>query len=421
MPGRGSEPTAHAWRWLMLAGASAIYACFGALMAAMSVLVTPVSTELSLSSLQMGVVLGLWQFVYLFVAIPAGILLDRFGLRLALLAAGLLIALSSGLRVVVDSYAGLLATVALFGLGGPLVSVGAPKLVSRWFAGAERGLAMGIFMSSTAIGALLATIGTNSVIMPIVGNDWRGVFGIYAVVTAAAVAAWATIASRPVSRLGDAEADAPGDDGKRSPLRDLLRQSDVRLAMAMAVTMFFFVHSMNAWLPEILRGNGLDIVNASYWSGLPTVIAVIATLVITRLALPHRRVPILTGVAVVALVSATLLEIEPVVVLALCLLGLGIARSCLVPVALLLLMEAKATTTRSVGTASGLFFAAGQVGGMLGPVLCGLAIDVSGDYDAPLWLMNASMIVLLGLIFTLERARRPARALHSDTDPASGR
>ncbi len=390
-------------------------------MAAMSVLVMPISDELALSSLQMGVALGLWQFVYLFIAIPAGLMLDRYGLRPAILIAGVLIAASSGLRVFVESYAGLLATVALFGLGGPLVSVGAPKLVSRWFAGAERGLAMGIFMSSTAVGALLAAVGTNSLIMPAVGNDWHGVFGFYAWVTVAATVGWAVIASRPVSRAGDVSEDPAASATARISLRQLLARPDIRPAMAMAATVFFFVHSMNAWLPEILRGNGLRLVEASYWSGLPAAIAVVATLVITRLALPHRRTAILAGIAILAIASASLIDTEHLVMLATGLLGLGIARSCLAPVSLLLLMESESGDSKSVGTASGLFFAAGQVGGMLGPILCGLAIEVSGDYDAPLWLMNLSMIVLLALIVRLTRLQSRAPTPRPDRGPASER
>ena len=173
-PGAGPAINAydHSYRWLMLAGASLVYAGFGGLMAGMSVLVKPISDSLGLSPLDMGTVLGAWQFVYLFAAIPAGVLIDRVGLRSSLVVAGLIITLSSAMRMYADSYAALLLAVCLFGLGGPLISVGAPKLVSRWFAGAERGLAMGIFMSSTAVGALLATVGTNSVVMPLVGFEW---------------------------------------------------------------------------------------------------------------------------------------------------------------------------------------------------------------------------------------------------------
>lgn len=99
----------------MLFGASLLYACFGALMAAMAVLVKPISESLDLNAFKMGTILAAWQFVYLFASIPTGAVLDRFGLRPCILLAGLIIASSSLLRIFVDSYFGLLFAVLIFG------------------------------------------------------------------------------------------------------------------------------------------------------------------------------------------------------------------------------------------------------------------------------------------------------------------
>lgn len=167
--------------------------------------------------------------------------------------------------------------------------------------------------------------------------------------------------------------------------------------MLMAFTMFFFIHAMNAWLPEVLRGKGLSLVEASNWAGIPAVVAIFAALLVTRLALPHRRIAILAGIATLGITSVIFLEIQPIVLLTLCLIGQGISRSCLVPIALLMLMENQALGENSMGAASGLFFTAGQVGGVLGPLLCGLMIGATGNYNAPLWLMAISLLMLLGL------------------------
>ena len=37
--------------------------------------------------------------------------------------------------------------VGLFGIGGPLVSIGAPKAIAQWFQGAERGFAIGVYIT----------------------------------------------------------------------------------------------------------------------------------------------------------------------------------------------------------------------------------------------------------------------------------
>ena len=388
----------------MLFGASIVYACFGALMAAMAVLVKPISESLSLSPFQMGTILGAWQFVYLFASIPTGAMLDRFGLRPCLLLAGLMLVASAALRVIADSYFGLLFAVLLVGVGGPLISVGAPKLVSRWFAGPERGLAMGIYMSSSGVGVLLATLLTNSVIMPLVGGDWHAAFRVYTIVMLISVVVWLGIASHPNSKLANKTIDEAVERIDFGIFRKLLAHPELHTIMAMAFTMFFYIHAMNAWMPEILRGKGLSLVDASYWAGVPTVIAIIAALVVMRLASPRRRLPILAGVAAIGIASVLLLEIQPLWLLAACLVGQGVARSCLVPIILLMLMENKALGANSMGATSGLLFTAGQIGGVLGPLLCVLAINATGNYNAPLWLMGISMMMLLALIHKQSRS-----------------
>ena len=63
-----------------------------------------------------------------------------------------------------------------FGLGGPLISVGAPKLISIWFNERERKLAMGIYITGMALGSTTVLSITNSVIMSLMetGGKYYG-------------------------------------------------------------------------------------------------------------------------------------------------------------------------------------------------------------------------------------------------------
>ena len=76
---------------------------------------------------------------------------DKIGARRALLIASAVICVSGLLRSWAPDIATLWVAVAVFGLGGPIVSIGAPKLVSRWFQGAERGFAMGAIVGIFAL------------------------------------------------------------------------------------------------------------------------------------------------------------------------------------------------------------------------------------------------------------------------------
>lgn len=402
MTGADEAVAAQPFRWVVLAGASLLYICFGALMAVMAVLVLPISTDLVLDPFRVGTILAAWQLMYLVGSIPAGSIIDRFGLNPCLVAAALTMSLSAAMRTFAGSYPAMLAAMLVFGLSGPLITVGAPKLVSRWFAGAERGTAMGAFMASSSIGALLATVLTNSMLMPFFDHDWRRVLGAYTLFAALATAVWLVIVRHPANRRVDIE-DTEAARARTRFVRAVLAGSQTRRILLMATVMFFFVHATHAWIPEILRARGLSPAAAGFWAGVPAIVSIVTGLVIPRLAPPEWRAAVLAAIALTGLVAAAALSIEPRLVLFLCLAGIGLPLNTLVPMAMLMLMEQQGIRGSELGLVSGLFFAAGQVGGVLGPLTSGFAIDVSGNYAAPLWLMSGAMLVLLVLLAGLRR------------------
>ena len=144
------------YRWLMLFGVWLIYFGFGLTVAAMAPLVAPIRLDLGMSDGAMGAVLGAWPLVYIASAMPCGAFLDRVGAGRALFLSAAVMALSAAARGLAEGQVSLFLAVALFGLGGPLISIGAPKLVSQWFEGPDRGLAMGIYITGPALGGIAA-------------------------------------------------------------------------------------------------------------------------------------------------------------------------------------------------------------------------------------------------------------------------
>jgi len=386
-------PEHSGFRWVMLAGVSLLYGCFGLLMAATAALVTPIRIDLGLSGAAMGTILGAWQFVYLFTAIPAGSLLDRFGLRPCLLAAALILAASATLRAMADGYWSLLFAMMVYGIGGPLISIGAPKLVRRWFDDDSRGLAMGIYTSSTAIGSILGLTISNAVLMPLVEYRWRTVFLIYAAVLLAAALIWFVIMTRPTSRLGQRRSGAAAmiDVGL---VTELVRYPSIRNVLLLAAGVFLFAHSMGAWLPETIHSLGYSLAAAGVWAAVPVAVGILATLVIPRLAVGPRRVTLFALLCVVGAVSLVALYSESRALMTASLVLQGISRSCIFPIAMLLLMESRRINSDNMGAAGGLFFTAAQVGGVLGPVLFGVLVDATGDYRYPLWSLAAVCIAM---------------------------
>jgi len=394
------------YRWVLLAGIWLLYFAFGMTVAAMAPLIQPIRAELGLSDAAMGSILGAWPLVYIVSAMPCGAFLDRAGPRWALFTAALIIALSGVVRAVADDYATMFVAVALFGIGGPLISIGAPKLVAGWFEGADRGLAMGIYITGPGVGTMLALSATNGLLMPMTGDDWRAVLWIYAGITVLFGLAWLLICAHPVARAYDAGFSEAARRPQLGVFVELLRLPAVRIVLAMSVGIFFFNHGLNNWLPEILRRGGMDAATAGYWASLPTVVGIAGALLIPRLAVPERRFTIFLGLILAALIASLLLQLpEHAIGLTAGLVLQGIARSSLMTLAMLTLVETRDVGAANAGSAGGLFFSAAEIGGVLGPLTLGLLSDLTGGFAAGLWLLTA---ICAGLLVLLRALRRTA-------------
>ena len=390
-----------------------LYASFGFIAASLAPLVAPIEASLGLSHAAMGSIMGAWQLVYIFSAVPCGMLLDRIGGQRALLIGVLLIAASALGRALAVDYWTLLGAVMLFGLGGPIVSSGAPKMVAELFTGSERGMAMGIYMTGPAVGAVLCLGLTNSWLLPLLGG-WRAVMLLWAGIALAAGVAWFLVgrffAASPHAAPA-AQQFAPSTSRETSPSQlrvtaNLARIPAVRLILAMSIGVFLFNHGLNSWLVELLRVGGMDPARAGYWATLPTVVGIAGSLLIPRFATRKRRLFLLMALAAAALAAALLLRCTDPGALTLGLILQGIARSSLMTLLMLTLVELPEVGERRTGVASGLFFSAAEVGGVLGPLGIGILYDTSGGFDSSLWSLAGVALLIVAGSLALHRTMR---------------
>lgn len=390
----------------MLGGVCLLYYCFGLTVVSLAPMIGVIEAEFGLSHSAMGSVLGAWPLAFIATAIPCGVLMDRIGPRRALFAGAVVVALSGLLRGLADGHISLFLAVFLFGLGGPLVSVGAPKVIGLWFAGRERGLAMGLYFTGNALGGITALSLTNSVLMPYAGGDWRAVLMFFAAIAFVFSLVWLGISAHPASRAVEREVAAEPRDSYLAEFTELIRLPVVRLILVMAVFMLAFNHGLNNWLPEILRSGGMNAAAAGYWASIPTVVGIFGALIIPRLAVPKRRFAILGAIYVGAGVAALLLQAGSGATLAAGLVLQGLARGTMTVIAVLMLMETKEIGPRSVGSATGMYFAAGEIGGVMGPLSVGYVYDFTGGFEAGLYMLASFMVVLLALLARLRRLSR---------------
>jgi cyanate permease len=398
-----TEEAPHRYRWFMLAGVWLVYFCFGLTTMSMAPLVPQVVADLNMSHAEMGMVLGGWQLIYIATAAPCGAVVDRWGPRVGLLLSALFVAASGFLRAEATDFWTMLAAVMVFGVGGPMVSIGAPKLISLWFKGQERGMAMGIYITGPATGGIISFSLTNSVLMPVTGHDWRAVLMIFAGVALVCAALWLAISAHPAARAVERELKAQPKEPQMQVFAKLLGQRSVQLVLLIAVGIFFYNHGLNNWLPELLRHGGMSAAEAGIWAAIPTAVGIAGALMIPRLATPERRFTILACLFVAAGIASLLLLTGDPALMTVGMVAQGIARSSMNTVMVLLLVEIKDIGSRYAGAASGLFFSAAEIGGVLGPLTLGAVYDATGAFSPSLIMLACIMGGLLLLLVPLRK------------------
>lgn len=396
--------TPHPYRWVMLATGWLAYLGFGLTSNSMAPLVAQITTELGISNSAMGFILGTWQLVYIGSAFLCGAFIDRYGVRRGILVAGALIILSGVLRAEAGGFTTLLLAVGIFGLGGPLISIGSPKLVSQWFGPAERGRAMGIIITGVAVGAILSLTLTHSVLMPLFHGNWRHVMLAYAGAMLAATLLWWLVNLHPAARGVERHAAAEHKPPQLETLRALLALPAVRIVMLMNIGSFAFTHAFNNWLPELLRHGGMASEAAGYWASIPPLVGIFASPILGRFATPERRFRVLALLFTASLSATILLQFSSGPAMLFGLVLQGLTRGALTAVVMMVLIETRGVGTKNAGAAGGLYFTAGEIGGLLGPFLMGVAYDASGGFGLALGSTSVLLAGLIVLVWFLRRA-----------------
>ncbi|MFC2007846.1 CynX/NimT family MFS transporter [Chloroflexota bacterium] len=368
------EPYQQGYRWVILALLCLAYFAFVVIARCISPLVTPILEDLNISYSQMGMILGSWQLTYIVVAIIAGTIIDRLGLRKALFVGIAIVGLSGILRYFPEGFTALLLAVALFGIGGPMISIGCPKAVSQWFHGKERGIAIGWYSTGSRLGGLFALAATNSLVMPMTGYSWRLTFVYYGLMTIAVALLWLFFARE--KRSSDDTASA----GVREVFLKLIKVRDVRIILIIGFLYFAANHGFVNWLPNILEAGGMTPSQAGFAASLPVLVGLPTILIVPRLIPSHLRgrftalFTFVSAIAIVLTVTTSGASLFAGLVI------YGVISSPLIPMLMLILMDIPEVGSAYMGSAGGMFFCVAEIGGFAAPLIMGVLVDVTQSF-----------------------------------------
>jgi len=365
----------------------------------------PVVTDLGITYAQLGLLIGLYLLPGTVLALPGGLLGERFGNRRVALWGMALMAF--GGFVTASSYSLWSAnTGRLFsGVGGVLLNLILAKMTAEWFAGKEISTAMSIMLVSWPFG-----IGLGAMLFGFVGaaSSWRLVQYLAS-----------TLAVGAFILVGIFGRDAPGVAATRERHRFLPNLPSQTWALSLAAGTAWMLFNVSFILvasfgPAFFQAHGMSPSRAGF----------LITLVIwtSTIAMPlggavadrtHRPSIAIVGGCLIAAsaIAATSIVDRPTSLL----LVAGIA-AALAPGALTALVPGSVPPTQ-LAAALGLFYSVFYLGMAAMQPLAGLLRDVSGNPSAPLLLASVTMflvIIALGVFRRIERRKYlRAQEVHS--------
>ena len=389
-------------RWRVVSGIVAIYFVFGLSIGVMAPMVDEIGADLGLNRSTMGTILGAWPLIYIFTAIPCGLFVDRVGVRISMLLGGISVVVTFALRALAVGGVSLFLAVAVFGVGGPLVSIATPKAIATLFDEAARRLPVGFSVAAPTLGTAVGLALPDPVLLPAFDGNWRAVLWLAAAVAVVATVYWlwasSILAPEPIATDADKQ-------GLRQRL-SLLRVASLRWILILSVLTFAFSHGLNGWFPEILVDSGLTEESAGLVAAGATLLGIGGGLSISRIVPTQRRpqaVGVLLGLMAFGAAGLVTLGGAPLVVVALV---LGFVRAGIVPMLLLGIIDDPGVGLAGVGAATGLLFSISQFGGFGGPTTIGALAERSGDFDTAGAFLVIVCIAALGVTIGWHRSLR---------------
>ena len=391
-------------RWLALVVLTVARASLGFQFQSVGSVAPLLIRDLGLSYADVGFLVGLYMLPGLILALPGGMLGQRFGdkrmvvLGLALMAAG------GVLTGVVPGYPQLVAGRVLSGVGAILLNVLMSKMVTDWFAGREITLAMAVFVNSFPIGVGIASLSLGRL-----GQDagWAASM-LTTGLTALAGLLLVVFAYRP--HANDRNTAMRAKSAIRLPDR-------VAVMVCIAGTIWGIINGafgiMLGFAPLLLISEGASVAHAGLLVGMATWLVVLSIQAggIIAQRWRHPNALMLVGMAVAGCALLALPTATPAV--ALIALGLGMG----LPVGVVMSLPSEVLRPERRGTGMGLFYTWLYVGQAGLPPVAGWLQDMAGGSAASILFAGGLFLLTLPL-FGLFRLLQAHSIQLSPTRPA---
>jgi ACS family glucarate transporter-like MFS transporter len=388
------------WRLMILLVVAMMF-CY-AQRNALGVASKSMSDDLGFNPAKTGVLLSSFFWVYAFMQMPTGWMVDRFGVRRTYAVGFIFWSLMSVLTGLTNGLATLILLRVLLGVGQAVAFPASSRAVANWFQESERGLVTGLYLAGVRYGgALISVFGG----WFLTNYDWRWFFVVIGVVSLVWVAPWMGFLKKWEGKGTDPSQAAPERQG--ASFMESLALLKHRSAMGIFLGFFAYNYVWNVfqnWLPNYLETERkftkieMGVLNAMPLVAMSVIIVISGALSDWLIRRGYeekkiRKIFIAIGMLICCLmVPAGFVEdrMTSVWLLTISLTGLGVASPN--TWALTQAVSAK----KIVGTVSGIQNFGGNIGAILAPMVTGFIAHFTGSFAMALALCG--VILVAGVI-----------------------
>jgi len=401
------------YRWYILLLAMMTYGSIaGSARLCMPVLFPEISIELGLSMVAIGAIWGMDPLAGVFLALPGGLLADRFGVKRMLTVVCILAGVFGALRGFSVDFLSMAAFMFLFGLMAAVTPSIVPKVTAVWFAGRRLGLANGLLNVAWSVGAVIATLSSATFLSPWLGG-WRNVLFFFGAPPVLLGLLWWLTGREPHKQ------DATDAMATSEPLRKALaRVTRIRDVWVMGfVLMANWGANMGflGYLPTYLRNVGWEPAMADSAMTALSGIGVfgVIPMVLYSDKIGSRKTVMIFSILVLALTVGLIPLVNTTGVWMLLIIG-GILRSGVTALANTLIFEIKGVGGTYGGTAIGLTYSLAMLGAFASPPIGNSLTAFTSDMPLFFWALLA--VVALPLLLLVKETRsRPVFGIEERT------
>ena len=401
-PARASAPA-----WLVVTICTLLNAIDGYDVLAMAFTAKPVSGEFALSDSALGWLLSASLIGMAVGAVAFGALADRFGRRRVILIGLVLNTVGMALAATAPGPALLLVWRILTGLGVGAILATGTVLVSETVSTSRRGLALSIYTAGYSLGATIGGLVAGWLVLEV---GWRWVFGLGAIVGAAALVVALRLPESPAfvpRALREQDAAGRGSEPARIGIGGLWERDYRRTTFALWAIVFlvmFGFYFATSWTPKLLTELGMT-QEQGIFGGIALMFGgTIGALLygVATVWLPARAVfgwsIALSAVGLAAFIQAT--DVPGLAFFAGVLVGMLMNAA----IAGIYTLAPQAYDTRVRSSGVGIALGVGRLGGILAPIVVGALLDAGVAPRVLYFAIAAALLVLAPVVLLLRRS-----------------